>query len=387
MSILDEAQEIKDYIVTLRRHFHKNPELSFKEFNTVKKIEEELTKDGIEYEKVGETGILAVINGANPGKTILLRADIDALPIQEANDVPYKSVNAGVMHACGHDAHAAGLLGAAKILASHKNDFNGKILLCFQPAEEIGNGVNQFIQNGKLKNVDRTFGIHMASRLKVGTVGIKIGEANASCDYFKITINGKTAHASKPHLGIDALYIASLIVVQMQSIVSRLVDPEYSAVVAIGKMTAGTAYNIVAGEAVIEGTTRAFSVKMREDVNSGVKRIAESVAKTYGAEVSIEFVDYAMPVVNDEKISHEVADSAFKVVGKDNVLTNIDKSFGADNFANLANEAPGVYALIGTQGGKSTAWAHHNEHFDIDEQALVYTAALHAQYALDYLNK
>lgn len=386
MSILDEAQNLKDYIVGLRRYFHTNPELSFKEFNTIKKIEDELIQDGIEYEKVGETGILAVLNGSKPGKTILLRADIDALPIQEVNDVSYKSINDGVMHACGHDAHAAGLLGAAKILLAHKNDFNGKILLCFQPAEEIGNGVNQFIQNGKLKNVDRTFGIHMASKLKAGTIGIKIGEANASCDYFKISITGKTSHASKPHQGIDALYIASLVVVQLQSIVSRLVDPEYSAVVAIGKMTAGTAYNIVAGSAVIEGTTRAFSNEMRKSVNDNVTLIAQSVAKAYGAEVKVEFVDYSMPVVNDEKISLEVAKAASEVVGKENVLTNIAKSFGSDNFANLANEAPGVYALVGTQSGPSTAWAHHNEHFDIDEQALVYTAAFHAQYALQFLS-
>lgn len=385
MSISEEAQKLKDYVVMLRRYFHTNPELSLKEFNTAKKIEEELDKNGIAHERVGETGILGVINGKKPGKTILLRADIDALPIQEVNDVPYKSVNKGVMHACGHDAHAAGLLGAAKILSAHKNDFNGKILLCFQPAEEIGNGAQQFIDGGKLKNVDRTFGIHVASSLKAGTIGVKIGEANASCDYFKISVTGKTAHASKPHLGIDALYIASLIVVQLQSVVSRLVDPAHTAVVSIGKMEAGTAYNIVAGNAVIEGTTRSFSIEMRKHVNESVTRIAEDIGRTYGAKVTVEFIDYALPVVNNAKISEEVIQAASEVVGKENVNTNLEKSFGADNFANLAMEAPGVYALVGTQSGPATAWAHHNEHFDIDERALAVETALHAQYALQFL--
>ena len=216
----------RDYLISLRRDFHRYPELGLQEFRTARRIEEELDRFGIAHKRVGETGVLGILHGERKGdRVIALRADIDALPIQETNEVEYRSQTVGVMHACGHDAHTTCLLGAAKILAENRSQFGGEVRLIFQPAEEIGKGAKPFVEAGVLNGADRVFGLHTAPEVPAGIVGLKPGLNNASVDHFKITIYGKSSHVSMPQLGVDALYIASQLVVALQALVTRRTSP------------------------------------------------------------------------------------------------------------------------------------------------------------------
>ena len=247
MDVKKAAAETKDYIVSIRREFHRHPELSLQEFRTAQRIEEELDKFGIPHTRVGETGVLGTLKGAKDnGKVLVLRADIDALPIEETHECAYRSENAGVMHACGHDAHAACLLGAAKILSENRDAFGGKVRLVFQPGEEIGKGAKPFVAAGVLEGAERVFGLHTAYDLEAGTVGLKPGINNAAVDHFRIRVHGRSTHVSTPHMGVDALYIASQIVVAVQGLVTRRTSPTEPVIIGIGKLNAGTTYNAVA---------------------------------------------------------------------------------------------------------------------------------------------
>ena len=257
----------RSYLVELRRDFHRHPELGLCEFRTAKRIEEELERFRIPHRRVGETGVLGILRGDGLGTgTIVLRADIDALPIQETNPVEYCSQTPGVMHACGHDAHTACLLAAAKLLSERRADFGGEVRLVFQPAEEIGQGARPFVEAGVLDGADRVFGIHTASDLPSGTIGLKSGLNNAAVDHFRIMILGKSAHVSTPQLGADALYIASHTVVALQSLVTRLTSPVEPVIIGVGKLVSGTAYNALAETAELEGTTRSVSQESRERI-------------------------------------------------------------------------------------------------------------------------
>ena len=249
MDLYKEAQELQSYLSSLRRELHRHPEVSRKEFWTAERIEQELDAIGItDHKRVDGSGVYAVFHGDKPGERVMtLRADIDALPIQEENqDLSYCSKEPGVMHACGHDCHAAGLLGGAKLLYAHKAEFGGEVRLFFQHAEEIGYGGRVFVKEGLLEGSGRVFGVHVASDLPAGTVGVKRGPNNASVDHFTVRIQGRAAHVSTPHMGVDALYIASQIVVSLQALVTRRTSPIDPLLIGVGKLQAGTAYNIVA---------------------------------------------------------------------------------------------------------------------------------------------
>ena len=385
MSILDEAFAQKEYMVSQRNYFHAHPELGLQEFNTCNHIEEELEKTGIKFHRVAGTNVIGEIDNGRPGKTLLIRADIDALPIQEKNQVPYKSQNDGIMHACGHDGHAAYLLGAAKIIKEHIADFTGKVILCFQAAEEIGKGARDILAAGEVDNVDRIFGIHFASGLDVGKYGIKSGPDMASCDRFKITIHGKAAHITTPQSGADSVFIGALITTQLQTVVSRLVSPVEGGLIGVGSFHSGTTYNIIPGEAVLEGTIRAFSAVNRKKLADAVTKIAQDTAATYGATADVYIEDICDPCTNPADTTAEVIESAKKVVPAENVLTNIDKRFGSDNFADYMRKAPGTYVHVGSGDSDATRVPHHNERFDLAPDGLPYAAALAIQYALDYL--
>ncbi len=392
MSILDEAFGLKKYMVEQRYFFHAHPELGLQEFNTCKHIEEELDKIGLSHRRVAGTNVIAEIEGAGKaelgnaaGKTLFLRADIDALPIQEQNDVIYKSQNDGVMHACGHDGHAAYLLGAAKLIKEHAADFHGKVILCFQAAEEIGKGARDVLAAGELDNVDRIFGIHFQAGMDVGKYGIKAGPDMASCDRFKIIIHGKAAHITTPQNGADSVFIGALIVAQFQTVVSRLVSPVEGGLVGVGSFHSGTTYNIIPGEAVIEGTIRAFSSGNRKKLADAVRKIAVDVAETYGATADVSIEDICDPCTNPADTAAEVVESAKKIVPVENVLTAIDKRFGSDNFADFMRKAPGTYVHVGSSDSAATRYPHHNERFDLAPDCLPYAAALAVQYTLDYL--
>ena len=373
---------------TMRRDLHRHPELSNCEFKTAEYIESRLDEWGIAHERTGQTGVYGEIRGAlGDGRTVALRADIDALPIDEETGVPYRSECPGVMHACGHDMHTASLLAAAKALQEHRDGFAGTVRLIFQPAEEIGGGVRAFVEAGKMKGVDRVFGIHSAPDLKLGTVGVTAGPNNASVDCFKVKIHGRAAHVSTPQLGVDALYAAAQTVVALQALVTRRTSPVDAVTIGIGKLNAGTAYNIVAEEASFEGTTRVFTHALRAQVNGWVTDTVRSVAALYGASAEIEWQDYGSPLVNPEEICREVRPVAARIVGKEAVVKDRPISCCGDNFADLQLEAPGVYAYVGVRSEQTpgSEGPLHNSRYNIDERALPIGAAMYAQTAWEWL--
>lgn len=391
MAIKQYILKEKDNLIQWRRYFHAHPEVSLKEFHTCEKIEEELDKMGIPHRRVGETGVYAWIDGkGNEGKerVMVLRSDIDALAMQDLKENDYCSKNDGVCHACGHDAHIATLLGAAKVLKEQEEQFGGQVRLFFQHAEEIGQGARQFIKEGLLEGANRVFGAHVSSQIDSGSVALTAGPQNASCDYFKIKIRGKGAHVSTPHYGIDALYVASQIVVALQSIVSRNTDPLETVVVGIGVLKAGTQYNIVAEHAEIEGTTRCFSNEVRQFTNKRVETIVKQTAELYGATAEIEFRGYANPLINDEGAVEEVTKVAEKIIDKARIIPNFQKMLGADDFADFLEVIKGMYAFVGTRNKEKehTEIAHHHGLFDIDEDALLLSCNLYVDYALEVLN-
>lgn len=390
MGLKDYVVKNREYITEMRRYFHAHPEVSLKEYNTCKKIEEELDKMGIPHRRVGETGVYGWIDGkGNSGKdkVMVLRADIDALAMEDLKEVSYCSKEEGVCHACGHDAHIATLLGAAKILKEKEQDFGGQVRLFFQQAEEIGQGARIFVKEGLMEGATRVFGAHVSSKLDSGTVSLTAGPQNASCDYFKIKVTGKGAHVSTPQLGIDAVYVASQIVVALQSIVARNTDPLETVVVGVGVLRAGTQYNIVAEHAEIEGTTRSFSKAVREFTNERVKTIAKQTAALYGAEAEVEFQGFANPLINDEEAVEEVTEVAKQVMEEKNIISNFEKMLGADDFADFLQETKGMYAFVGTRNKEkpNTASAHHHGLFDIDEEGLLLSCNLYVDYALQIL--
>ena len=388
MSIKDYVIKERDYITSLRREFHKHPEVGLKEYETAKRIEDELDKLNIPHKRIGETGVLGIIKGGNSSnKVIAIRADIDGLKVPDDKDVEYKSQNDGYHHACGHDAHTASLLGTAKILKEREKELNGEVRLFFQQAEEIGQGAKIFIKEGALDGVEEIIGAHVSSHLDVGKVSVTSGPISASCDYFKIVVKGRGGHVSTPHLSIDALYVASQIVVNLQSIVSRQTDPVDTVVVGVGVISGGTIYNAVAEEVVLEGTTRTFNLESRERTNKNVEKIAKNIGKIYGAEVTVEFKDYASPLINDERVTKEVEAIANSILGKENVITNYPKSLGADDFAEFLLEVPGTYINVGTRNSynSNTSVEHHNHLFDIDEEGLLITTNIEVDYVLSKL--
>jgi amidohydrolase len=383
-----ESLEEQGHLSALRREFHRHPELGLHEYRTASRIEEELDRIGIPHTRVGETGVLGILAGADGGNgAVALRADIDALPIQETHETEYTSTAPGIMHACGHDAHAASLLGAARLLAKHREQMPGEVRFIFQPAEEIGQGAKPFIEAGALDGVDRIFGLHTAYDLPVGTVGLKPGLNNAAVDHFSIQIKGKAAHVSTPQLGADALYIASQLVVGLQAIATRRTSPVDPVVIGIGKLAAGTAYNAVAESALLEGTTRTVSQEQRYRLRELIDQAAKATAAIYGGTASITWTDFTPPLINDPRACSEAAAIATDLGAA--VVADRALSLSGDNFAEYQLYVPGAYAYVGTGNPNlsNTTVTNHNGDFDIDEAALPLGAALLAAYAIETLQK
>ena len=375
----------KAYLTALRRDFHQHPELGLQEFRTAGRIEEELDRVGIPHTRVGQTGVLGTLRGAAAGTgAVVLRADIDALPIQETAETDYRSQTPGVMHACGHDAHTACLLGAARLLSRHREDFGGEVRFVFQPAEEIGKGALDFVEAGVLRGADRVFGLHVAPELPVGTVGLKPGLNNAAVDHFRITVQGRSAHVATPQLGADALYIASHTVVALQALVTRLTSPVEPVIIGVGTLNAGTAYNAVAASAVLQGTTRTISQESRQRVREQIERTARNIADTYGGAVEVEWTGVTPPLINDPRACREAA-AAAQAMGEDlRVITDRELSLCGDNFAEYLLHIPGAYAYLGSGNPAlpNTEHSIHSADFDLDEDALALGAEFSAACAL-----
>lgn len=387
MNIAEMAKDCKQYVIDIRREFHMYPESSLKEYRTSSRIKEELERMGIPCRVAAGTGVIGVIKGGRPGKTVALRADIDALELTELNGVSYKSRNEGLMHGCGHDAHAAMLLGAAGILNSVKAGIGGEVRLLFQPAEEIAKGALGLIEEGALDGVDCVLGIHMWSGMECGRVSLEAGPRLAATDLFTIRVKGKGGHGSMPNQGIDAVVVASAIVMNIQSIVSREMNPLEPVVVSIGKITSGTRFNIIASEAELLGGTRCFSREIRKELPEIIERIAKNTAAAYRAEAELEYHFNTGPVINDEEPVRIGQGTIEKLFGRD-ALAHMEKATGGEDFALYLDKVPGAMAYVGTANReKDTCYPHHHGRFNIDEEALEAGCALYAQYALDFLEQ
>lgn len=383
-----EVVELADEIIGWRRYFHENPEASLKEYNTSKKVKSLLDEWGVTYQNVGKTGILAELNGTEgEGRTILLRADMDALELPDKTCCSYSSKVEGMNHACGHDGHTASLLGAVKVLKDKK--FKGKIKIAFQAAEEIGLGAKEFIDAGHLNGVDLAFGIHLHSPTEVGKVIAAIGARSASCDIFEIEVSGESSHCAKPHEGRDALLAAAHIAVSLQSVVSRRTDPLQPIVIAIGELHAGTKYNIVAGKGVLKGTLRAFDKSIRENALQQIEQVAKDTSKIYGTEATFRNFAASPALMNGEQEILFAREILEKIVSKDNILEYVPAGLGGEDFADFLDYVPGLFLHVGTRNldNPSTWYPHHHECFDIDERALPIATQIHINVALGFLAK
>ena len=378
----------KEELTALRRKLHSEPELSFEEFKTTAFVCEYLDKLGISYRKTEPTGVIAEINGAPDGKTVALRGDMDALPVQQLNThVPYISKEEGKMHACGHDAHTSMLLIAAKALSEIKDQLPGNVRLLFQPAEEAAAGAKAMVAQGAMDGVDNVFGIHIWSQMPTHKVSCTPGPSFAAADIFKVKFKGRGGHGAIPEACIDAAIVASSFVVNVQTVISRTIDPQSPAVLTVGKMVVGTRFNVIAENAEIEGTVRTFHADTRNHIEKSITEYAESVAAIYGATAEVEYIRGTDAVDNDEESAKLVQQVAVESFGSE-VIFNEKPTMGGEDFSAFLTKAPGSFALVGSGNPeKDTEWAHHHGNFDIDEDALVTGAELYAQYAWAYLNK
>ena len=390
MDIKEKAENIKDYIIEMRRHFHQNPELSLEEFETTKKIVNELEKMSIEVStfKDGLTGCIGTIKGAKEGKTLLLRADIDALSVHEKTNLEFASRVDGKMHACGHDCHAAMLLGVAKILSEMKDKFSGNIKLFFQAAEEIGLGAKLSIEQGVMDNVDACYGVHVTPRFESPKINMQYGERMAATDVFKLTVEGTSSHGSSPHLGHDAIVASAAIITALQTIVSRINNPLKPAVVTIGTIKGGQRFNIIANEVIMEGNVRTFDEIFRKEIETYIREIAESVAKAHSCTAKLEYRYGTGVVLNKDKNLVDIAQNAVKKLYGEDSLVEMEKITGGEDFSLLMEKAPGIFGYIGTRNPKvpGSEKINHHECFTVDEDALIRGTAVAVQFALDYLN-
>lgn len=375
MDIKEKAENIKDYIIEMRRHFHQNPELSLEEFETTKKIVNELEKMGIEVStfKDGLTGCIGTIKGAKEGKTLLLRADIDALSVHEKTNLEFASRVDGKMHACGHDCHAAMLLGVAKILSEMKDKFSGNIKLFFQAAEEIGLGAKLSIEQGVMDNVDACYGVHVTPRFESPKINMQYGERMAATDVFKLTVEGTSSHGSSPHLGHDAIVASAAIITALQTIVSRINNPLKPAVVTIGTIKGGQRFNIIANEVIMEGNIRTFDEIFRKEIETHIREIAESVAKAHSCTAKLEYRYGTGVVLNKDKNLVDIAQNAVKKLYGEDSLVEMEKITGGEDFSLLMEKAPGIFGYIGTRNPRvpGSEKINHHECFTVDEDALI----------------
>ena len=388
IQIRSEIHAIKDIIVSTRRDIHQHPELAFDEHRTSKLVAERLESFGIEIQTgVGKTGVVGTLKGKNDGKTIAFRADMDALPIQETSDISYKSINAGIMHACGHDGHTAMLLGTAEVLSKQADKLNGTLKFFFQPAEEGQGGARFMIDDGALEGVDEVYGIHLWNYQKYGTIGVKSGPIMAAADIFEITVHGKGGHGAAPQGTKDAVLIAAHLIQTLQTIVSRNTNPIESTVVTVGQINGGYNFNIIADKVTLRGTTRAYTEDNRQLIKKRMKEIIAGTEKTFGTKIELDYEDGYPPTVNDPTAADNLLNAAQKIVGDGAGHPYL--SMGAEDFSYFLQKVPGCYFLVGSapKDREPLSVPHHCSHFDIDERALLVGSSVYLQLVDDLLMK
>lgn len=380
-----------DYVVELKRHFHKYPELSGEEINTSNKIKTELEKMNISYEEVGDYGVIGTLIGKNPGKTVVLRADIDALPIfeNERNLNTKKTVISsvpGVFHACGHDGHTAMLLASARELIKQKNNFTGTVLFCFEQGEEDGSGIAPMLEKLSTKNVDAVWGIHLYSDLISGKISVDEGARMSGVHFFDVTVIGRGGHGSNPHQTIDPINCAVNMISNLYSMISREINPAETSVLTIGKLNAGTAPNVIPDYANFEGTIRYFDPSVSERIVNSFYRVVRSIATAHNCEVEIKMKQPGYPVINDGKLSSLAKQSIVKSIGEEHLIS-CDPWMASESMGYYLKEYPGVFAFLGVANEEiGTGAAHHNPFFDIDESSLKSGVDVTVQFALDFLS-
>lgn len=374
-------ESLQHRLVQLRRVLHEYPELSGQEQNTAAVISKFLEGLGIAHRNgLAGHGVLADIPGPSGVPCVVLRADIDALPIQEETGLEFASVHDGVMHACGHDGHTTMLLGAAALLSEDK-DLPAPVRLIFQPAEEKGTGAMAMIQAGVLDEAGMIFGGHLDRHYPPGTIVVSEGPVNASTDNFTIEIIGQGAHGARPHESIDAVVVGSLMIMALQTIVSREVDPARPSVVSVGQFHAGTAPNVIAGQARLDGTVRAQDSAVRRQLLSSVRRIAESIAQLHGAKIQVTITEGTPPLVNSAEMADLARRAAIEVVGENNVVPLKTANMGGEDFSYYMEKIPGAYVRFGSQVPGKEGFPAHSSKFDFDEGALAVGAAFYRSIA------
>ena len=383
----DGCQELKEYVVGLRREFHQSPEISEEEVNTSKRVQKELDSLGIAYEVFpNHYGIIGKIeNGAGP--VIALRADMDALSVVEETGLPFESCNSGKMHACGHDGHMSMLLGAAKLLLQNKDQWQGTVKLLFQPAEELApkGGAHYLIESGALEGVDYIFGCHVWPDLEAGSVGIRKGYLMASSDRFWVTLKGKASHAALPHQGVDAIVMAAEAIQQIYMVRARQMDPIAPVTVNVGVIQGGSRYNVVPGEVKLEGTVRTLDAEMRNLYPVRLKRQLEHLALGYGGEAMLDYQFGYPPLNNNDGAVDIFAEAALEVLDQEKIDLNVKPALPAEDFSFFLEKCPGAYFWLGCK--KEGSGALHNGTFDMNEEILPLSATLLFQTAKKALNK
>lgn len=390
--MVNECRNYQDKLVKMRRDLHRIPELGTDLPKTQKYVTDRLDEFGIEYTRNdGDSGVIAYINKGKPGKTVALRADMDALPITEETGVEYASEHEGKMHACGHDNHVAMLIGAGKILNDHRDELNGEVRLLFQTAEETCKGSEIMIRNHAIDGVDAIFGTHIGTLLDkdipCGKFIVTPGPAMASYDRFVIKVKGKGCHGSTPEKGIDPVNIAAHIVLGLEAVIAREFSAHIPAVISVGRISGGSLYNIIPEAVELEGTTRAFDENVRKKMASRIEEISVSTAKAFGGDVEFEMDWGAAPVVNDAEMAAFAAECAKAVLGEEDVITHRDyPNMAGEDFSNYLMKVPGAFMFLSSSNPeKGTDYAHHNPHFNVDEDVLWEGTAVFVKIAQEML--
>jgi amidohydrolase len=388
--IKQQSLEMKDWLIDIRRDLHRNPELGLQEIRTSKVVRKYLEEMGVRIETYeGQTSVVGTIFGAFPGKTVAIRADMDALPILEMNEVSYKSEKAGVMHACGHDAHVAILLGAARLFCNMKNELHGNIKLLFQPAEESVGGADTMVKSGCMKNpeVDYVIGLHVMPNLPCGVVETKYGALNAATDEVTITIEGKAAHGAYPELGTDAIVIAGQVITALQTITSRSVSPLDSVVLTIGTINGGAKNNILADEVRMEATLRTIDPEVRKAVKTKITSIVEEISKAFGGNGRVLIKEGYEALINTNEVVDKIIQTAKETLGEDQLFLKENPSLGAEDFSYFIDAAKGAFYHLGCANSKKNRNSPlHNNSFDLDENCLPIGVQMQVSIALGLLN-
>lgn len=385
--IMEKAKAVEDFVVSFRRELHRHPELSGQEVETQKKIMAELDKMGIPYRMAGNTSLIATLKGEKTGRTVALRADIDALPIMEESGVDYASEQAGIMHACGHDAHAAMLLGAAKILSEMKDQIDGEVRFFFQEAEETFGGAQKIIEDGGMDGVDAVFGMHGMAEMAPGEANIQEGYRMAGCDTIYVRFEGVSGHGSVPHKAKDTIHPAALFVADLQGIVTKENNSQDPLVLSVGRFSGGTKANVIAKFTELDITMRYFSPKARQIAHDGIRRHAKAIADAWQIRADVRIEESALSLFNDPDLA-KLAQGSFAKVAGQGKTKELPQYMGSEDMPYYFQKAKGVYAFMGYYNeDKGAVHFPHHEKFRIDEDYMKYGTALHVQFALDFLDQ